>query len=513
MKRALFLLILISIMVPVAHAKDIILSLDQKEYYFKIGEDAIINLNSDNSYKENINGLLTYTITQSINQGNFQYSSTNTQSKSFLLEKGKTNIPLNFGTSDTPMTLSVKLKFSYTKDEAREVILDDIKIHFVSDESQKNNQQNQISSSSQKASQFVQQQQDPFAQQEQRMQQMINQMFGNQQQIQSQDPQKRLQNNQMSQDSNALKQQIQNQLQHKQRMQKEFQKELGKNQEFMKEHQKLLQQGYNLTGGSLNPESNNTGSFELNYENEEGEQAQLKGELDKGNLKNFIKDTPQSRQKMLEELQKNPEFQKYNEELKKEGFNQQNTQYTIEQNNSLMNINYINNKNQTATIKAEFVNNTVEKVELVKSNKKKRFYLWFIPILLVCGLLYYLYTKYFKKNKLEEEIKKKEVEKPFDYKKEAKRLLNKSRQLFEKKKYKDAYGTAAQSLRLYLSYENGLQKELTNDDLIKYLKEHKKNYKEIKECFDFCSLVEFAKYQPNKKDFEKIVRIVEKRIN
>ena len=54
---------------------------------------------------------------------------------------------------------------------------------------------------------------------------------------------------------------------------------------------------------------------------------------------------------------------------------------------------------------------------------------------------------------------------------------------------------------------------ITNDLIIKFLKSEKKDIKEIKECFDLSSLVEFARYQANKKDFEKIIKIVEKKIN
>lgn len=507
MKLRLLLLIMFVIMIPLVQAKDITLSLEQEEYYFKVGENAIINLKSDNSYNENIDGMLTYTITQSINQGNFQYSSSNTQSKPFSLEKGETELPLNFGTSDTPMTMSVGLKFSYTKNEAREVVLDDINIHFVSDESQKSNQQNQVSSSSQKASQSAQQQQDPFAQQEQRMQQMMDEMFGNQQQ-QPQTAQQRLQNNQLSQDSSALKQQMQNQLQEQQKMREEFQKQLEKNQELMKEHQELLNKGFNMTGGELNPISNNTGSFELNYQKQNGEEASLKGELNNGELNNLQKDTPENRQEMLQQLQNNKQFQEYDKQLKKQGFTQQEIGFSQQENRTNLQLNYANKDNETAEIKAELVNNTVEKVELINDKKIKNYW-WILPLILLLAVLGYLaYRKLSKKEMSKEATIKKEIEKPFDYKKESLAMLEKAKQLFDKKEYKDAYMLAGQSLRLYLSYKNNLKKETTNDEIIEHLKKHKNAFQEAKECFDLCSLVEFAKYQANKKDFNKIIKYI-----
>jgi HEPN domain-containing protein len=497
-------------MLPLVQAKDITFSLGQKDYYFKTGEDALISLKSENSYKETINGMLTYTITQSINQGNFQYSSSNTQSKSFSVDKGESDIPLNFGTSDTPMTLSVGLRFSYTKDEAREVILDDIKIHFVSDESQKNNQQSEVSSSSQKA-QAPQQQTYPFIQQGQRMQQMMDQMFGNQQQ-QPQTAQQRLQNNQLSQDSSALKQQMQNQLQEQQQMKQEFQKQLEKNQELLKEHQELLNKGFNLTNTNFNPLSNNTGSFELSYENQNGEQASLKGDLQDGELNNLEKDTPETRQKIMEQLQNNQQFQKYHKQLQKQGFAQQNAEFSHEQNKTNVQLNYANPNNETATIKAEIINNTVAKIELVNETKKEKKNYWrILLVLLLLGVLgYFAYKKFFKKPQSEETIVKNKVEMPFDYGEESLAMLKKAKKLFERKEYKDAYGKAGQALRLYLSYENNLKKEITNDEIIEFLRKNKRAFKDAKDCFDLCSLVEFAKYQANKKDFDKIMSYAKK---
>ena len=230
-KGCVLLFLLIAVAMPVAQAEDITLSLAQKDYYFKTGEYAVLKLKSENSYSQTIDGLLSYTITQQIKQGNFQYSSSSTRSAPFSVSEGESETPISFGSSDTPMTLSVDLKFSYTKDHGREVVLDNINIHFVSDESQKKNQRSQVKSSSSEAG-SPKQQQNQFAQQEQRMQQMIDKMFANQKQ-QPQNQQQALQNNQMAQDSTALKQQMQKQVQKQQKLKKEFQKQLSQNPEFI----------------------------------------------------------------------------------------------------------------------------------------------------------------------------------------------------------------------------------------------------------------------------------------
>jgi len=501
---------------PIANASlfssgDITFSVDQKDYYFMTGEDAIIPLNIENTYGKQINGMLTYTYTQEVNQGGMHMSSSNSQSTSFSVKDGETTQGLNFGTSDSPSELDISLKFVYTEKESRVVNLDGIRIHFVSDENQKQNQQNKQSSSSEEYTQSQQSQnsgQNLFSQ----MQQEISQMMNNNQQPQN--PQQALQNNQMAQDSSALKQQMENQIKEQQAMKQEFQRQLAQNQEFQKEHQELLNHGYNLINANLNPSSNNTGDFELNYQNKNGDQASLKGHMDNGEMQSLQKDTPESRQEVLSQLQKNEQFQEYQKQLQEQGYSQQNTEVSQKKEKTNVKVNYMNKKNETATITAEIVNKTVQNVELQKAEKEKQNHWWGLLILLLLSVLgYFAYKRLNKKTPLDATFAEKRTEKPFDYKSESIKLIEESIKLFGQKKYKDAYGTAGQALRLFLSYENKLNKEITNDEIINFLRGHKKEYKEAKECFDLCSLVEFAKYEANKKDFDKIIRKAKKIID
>lgn len=512
-KWGLLFLIGLFLFVPVTNASlfnsgDITFSIDQNDYYFKTGENAIIPLNIANTYGKQIDGMLIYTYTQEINQGGMHMSSSNSQSTSFSVKDGETTQSLDFGTSNSPSELDISLMFVYTEKESRVVNLDGIKIHFVSDENQKQNQQDKQSSSSEEYTQAQQTQssgQDPFS----RMQQQMNQMMNNNQQPQN--SQQALQNNQMAQDSSALKQQMQNQIKEQEAMKQEFQKQLAQNQDFQKEHQELLNQGYNLTNANVNPSSNNTGDFELDYQNKDGDQASLKGHMKNGEIENLQKDTPEGRQEILNQLQQNKQFQEYKNQLQKKGYSQQNTEFSQEQDKTNVKVNYVNQNNETATISTDIVNNTVQNVELQKAEKDKQNYWWILLILLLLAVFgYFAYKRLNNKPRQETDVVEKKKEKPFDYKSESIKLLEESKKLFGQKQYKDAYGTAGQALRLFLSYENKLNKEITNDEIINYLRYHKQGFKEAKECFDLCSLVEFAKYEANKKDFDKIINHAKK---
>jgi HEPN domain-containing protein len=509
-----FFLIIPTINAGLFNSGDITFSVNQKEYYFKTGENAIIPLEIENTYGKQINGMLSYTYTQEINQGGMHMSSSNTQSTSFSVEEGKNTENLNFGTSNSPSTLSISLKYSYTDKETRIVNLDEIKIHFVSDENQKQNKENKQASSSEKYSAPQQnQQQDPFSQ----MQKEIDEMMGRNQQQNSQTTEQKMQNNQIGQDSSALKKQMERQLQEQEQLKQEFQKQLSKNQEFQQEHQKLLQQGYNLTSGDLKPSSEDSGKFDLQYQKQNGEKAQLKGEMENGEIKNIQKLTQEDKEEIIKKLNENKDFKKLNKELQEENFNQKNMEFSLEENKTKIKVNYRNPQNQTNSISADVINGTIQNVRVENLNEEdKNYFLIFLIILIILLLIgsYFIYKKYYKKTKkVEKEIKNTIIEKPFDYKSEAKKLLNKSKILFQEKRYKDAYEKAGQSLRLYLSYKYGLKKEITNDEIIRILKNKNKEIKPIKECFDLCSLVEFAKYDANKKDFEKIIKLGEEIIN
>ena len=167
------------------YAQDILLSTNQTDYYFKTGENAIIPIEINNTYGKQISGILQYTISQLINQGNIQLSNYNTEKKSLSINEENNKISLDVGKSDTPSNFTVNLGFNYNENGNRIVPLGPIIIHFVSDESQKNtHQQNKMQSSSQPSTQSNQQ--DIFSQQQQQMEQGLNELFGNQSDLFSQ---------------------------------------------------------------------------------------------------------------------------------------------------------------------------------------------------------------------------------------------------------------------------------------------------------------------------------------
>ena len=99
-------------------------------------------------------------------------------------------------------------------------------------------------------------------------------------------------------------------------------------------------------------------------------------------------------------------------------------------------------------------------------------------------------------------------EKQFDHVLASQNLIKETKDNFKEGKYKDAYGKVSQAIRLFLSYDLNLNKEITNEDILSYLKNTKYPANEINNCFNISTLVEFAKYVPNQEEFEKLPLLI-----
>ena len=494
-------------------ADNITFSLDQKDYYFVTGEDAIFILHTNNSFEKTIDGTLSYTVSQSLNQGGMQYSNTNTQSTPFSVEKNESDIQMSFGSSDVPLILSVDLTFSYEELGTNALFINDITIYFVENESEKNNEENSQSSSSEKEDSSSQESEQAPAEDQKNLQDSIKEMFENKEQPEPlSETEEKLQNNQLSQDTSALKNEMNNKLREQQEMEDAFQNELVNNENFQKEQQELLDAGYNISDANLNPTSNNSGDFNIDYKNALGKNASLSGDMVNGSIDNIQKSSQEENEKSMDLLNDNEDYQRFVQELENASFEKTDTVFSQVVNETEIIVNYLNKNNESASITATIENDIVKNVEKnVDKNKSFwTFFLWISFVFLVFIVLsFFLYKRFMSIKKPVQPVIKKVLEEPFDYHDESILLLEKSKVSFSMKKYKDAYSLIAQALRLVYSYENNLNKELTNDDLITFLRREGREYLAVKNCFDLCSLVEFAKYSANKNDFNKILIFAE----
>ncbi|MCD6477671.1 MAG: hypothetical protein J7K87_01585 [Candidatus Aenigmarchaeota archaeon] len=342
--------------------------------------------------------------------------------------------------------------------------------------------------------------------------QELNQMFG------QQSSPSNVQNNQLSQNSNIIKHEMERQFQQQEQTMKQFQKNIFSNKQFQQQNQKFLSSGYNATNTTFNPVTNSTGTFKITYRNRNGETATLKGEMENGTMKSIMSLTPEDKKRILEKLKQNKEYQKYNSELLRMGFNQSTPIFDqISQNYTRVTIPY-RSKNGENEIYANYTNGTIRSVS-IKDNPESAAWnvLWLIIIFLILGVVsYFLYKRFIpllRKEKRHEESAKEmqHQEKKINYKKEARKMIEEAKKLFSEGKGKDAYEKVSQAVRFYFSYKLDIKREIVSSELLSILRKNKSGqYQEVKNCLNICGLVEFAKYSPNKKDFDYIISVAEK---
>ncbi len=384
------------------------------------------------------------------------------------------------------------------------------------------NMQSTSYSSSQQQNSMEQQMQEQMEQQMQESQQSMDEMM-QQMQEQMQQQMSNVQNNQMPQDTGALKQEMQKQREEYKQMQQELAQKIQEDEEFKKAHEEMLEQGYEMTGGEVDPESNNTGDFKMNYQDAAGETASVSGSMQDGEMQDMQKQSSAADKQMMEQMQQDPEFQKMQQELSEQGFNQSKPMPSFERdgNQTELTMEYQDAEGERAEITTKFENQTVTSVEMERDVKKEdeeeeenEWYRKLPGILLMLAgiaLVTYAIMKVNKK-KASQGNAMTDHEKPINHRKEAKKMLAEAQKLFAEDKRKDAYEMASQAVRLFYSHKFGYRKELTNSQTVDALKKHGGGHKDVQKCLNMCGMVEFAKYSANKKDFSEIIRIAEEAV-
>ena len=538
MKTLAILLLTFLGILQVVYAQDILLSTNQTEFYFSTGENAIIPIQINNTYGKQISGSLQYTRSQLINQGNVQLSNSNTEEKSLSIDNDSSKVFLNLGKSETPSDYSLNINYNYNVNGDRIVSLGPISVHFVSNDSKNTPGNAKMQSSSKPNNQpqanqhqdlFSQQQeiqqqldemlgnqQDLFSQQQKQMQQQLNEMLGNSQN-QTQNRQQQLQNNQLSQDSNALKHQLEKQVHKQEQVKNEFERKLFSNNDFLNKHQKLLQDGYTINNSDLHPVTNDTGTFNIKYNNTNGKWATLQGSVKNGTLAQINEQTQVEQDKLLGYLKQNTQYQQFNSKLLKGGFSPTNTTFLARTNQTDIILKYANNKLENASITAKFLNDNLKQVTL-KGGNSSQFYL--IPLLIFIAIMasvasvYIVIKKINKSNKPFVNSSLSSKPKTLDYVIGSKKLITEAIEHHDRGQYKEAFEIAGKSLRIFLNGDAGIKKEITNQELVQLIQNNNKYpLDDIRYCFKITDLVKFAKFEPAESDFRKIISLYEKLTN
>ena len=244
--------------------------------------------------------------------------------------------------------------------------------------------------------------------------------------------------------------------------------------------------------------------------------GKLKKELEKE-----MQQQKEQEEQIRKELAKNPDFVKYDKQLRNAGFNQTPASFNlVSQNHTQVTIPYRNESTGAERrIKADYINGTIQNVtlETVPEQKHKEerssrpwWLLLLIPLMGVIATGWFIFDKYLKKAR-RKEIQPQpiavESAQSVDYVREARRIIKEAEHLFRNGREKDAYEKISKAIRFYFSHKLGIKRELLNSELMNALKGRTdtETYSKVNKCLDLCGMVEFAKYRANREDFDKIV--------
>ena len=324
------------------------------------------------------------------------------------------------------------------------------------------------------------------------------------------DPGDRVRNNQLNQNTGALKEEMQQEMQKQEQMREEFQKQIAENPEFQQKHQGLMDMGYNLTNASVNPASNNTGDFELGYQKPDGSTARLTGMMQNGSMKEMMSHTSEDESAMLQRLEQTPEFQRLDEKLNQSGFERGSAAFDqLSQNHTKITVPYEDEDCEKREIHANYINGTIRDVGVVGKPELGGHPWWIlfsILILIVVG--WFVYGRYSNRGGA---VDVPPLQNPakVDYVAISRAMIGDARNLFERGEEKEAYKKVSQAVRSYVSYKFGANIEITAVEAVHLLKRRDQDFRMVKECLDRCGSVEFAKSQPDRVDFERVAEISE----
>ena len=317
-------------------------------------------------------------------------------------------------------------------------------------------------------------------------------------------------NQQDNQNMQGLKNEMLEEQKKQQEQMQQLEKTIESNQEMYDEHKKLEDNGYKLSEKDISPESRETGDFEYKYQKENGDTASIKGNVANGSVEDISSFSSDDERRLKKALENNTEFKKALEGLKKEGFSVESKSIKPTTAN-MTNYNYQMSNPETNETAEIFGNMTMEgnvtSVEVEKHNNKK--FPWFFAYLAaLIALCCYLWSKYIKKPETLTIVEPQKKEKPINYKKESKKMLDAAEKLYSRGQKKQAYEKASEAVRFFFKHKFETdKKELTATETIILLKKEKKDTKNIKAFFNTTNLVNFAKYKPNDRDFTKILKI------
>jgi len=493
----LLLAVAAALVLPAA-AAEITFSADSSEYYFPLGATATVPVTVTSTFDHDIEGTIQFTTTEQLqNSGTVMYSTKN-RVYSDTVSPGTTQIGLDAGTSTVEKSLKVQIVYDYTDTAPIQVTMPEIVIHFVSQVPQQSGQQNPVTSTSGSGTGNV-----PSGSSVQIVQQSVSvqQQAGRDGTVQQ------------AENTKALKEQLQREAQKAEQDKSLFEEALGRDPLLASVNETLAADGFTRQSLSSNPTSGNSGSFTMEYRNAAGESVAIGGSMENGAVPS-VKEQSKAPVNVTAPLASNVTYQAMVQQLQDKGYQRNSTALELSTSGAMINLTFQDPQGKQAFINATTSNGNVTQLSLEKEKEAPFDYL---PILagIVIGVVALVAAGVLYRKLRNRPLPARPpaasgdlYEEPFDHRKAARELLAQAESAYRKGHSADACGLAGQALRLCLSCENGVRRELTNAELLALLQSKGRDTRNIEDVLSQCADVEFARGLADEQEFSRIVAYV-----
>ncbi|MFA5331845.1 MAG: hypothetical protein WC342_05655 [Methanoregula sp.] len=507
-KVLLVLLIFAALIVPAAFAADITITSDKTDYYFGLGETANIALPVTNTYSQDMDGTLQFTTAEQLQNSGTVMTSTKNRVYTTTIPAGNSFLNISAGTSDVPKTMKIDVAFQYTGTSSTQVTLPEIIVHFVQDPSSASNPEGSaVTSTSGAASSGFGSSSVQIVQQAVSVQQQAGRDAGLSQSLSSD-----LQNNQLSQDTSALKAQLEQEAAKRDQTKNEFAENLSADPLVRQVNGTLEADGFTRQSVSSNPTDSSNGAFTMLYQNGAGEQISVAGSMTSGVVPSVMEQSAAALN-VTAPVAANATYRSSADELAGNGFLRNQTFVNQTLAGATVNVTFLSEQGRPAYINATVDQGNVTQVSLAIDHTEMNYLLIGIVIaliILIAFCAWILYRRYRARKKPAAQVipKPRPAPAPVDYRKEALRLIARAEVAFVRQEFPEAYGCLGQATRLFLSYRRGDCRELTNAELGPVLAASGDagQAQEILALLDRCSDVEFAKGYPEAGEFDAMVK-------
>jgi len=504
MKPGILILLLLfagMVVLPVS-AAEITFTAESSDYYIPLGQSADIPILVMSSYDHDIDGTLQFTTVEQLQNTGTVMTSTKNRVYTNTVSPGASQMTISGGTSSVEKIMQVQVVYDYTDTSPVQVTLPPITIHFGSQVPQASTTQTPVTSTSGAGSGSV-----PTSSSVQIVQQSVSvqQQAGRDGTLQQ-----ALSNSQQSQDAGALKEQLQREAEKAALDKAAFEEALSRDSLLGSVNESLAADGFARQSLSSNPASGTSGSFSMEYRNPAGESVTVSGSMEDGAIPSVTEQSA-APVNVTAPLASNTTFQSMAEQLKNQGYSRNSTAMNVSASGSTINLTYQDPQGKQAFINATTDGGNVTRISLAAEKEAPFDYLPLVAgIAIGAVVLIAAWVMYRKLRNRPVPVRLTPVsetlfEEPFDHRKAARELLAQAESAYQKGQPADACGLAGQALRLFLSCENGVRRELTNTELVSLLVSRNQNTQKVREILEQCTDVEFAKGSPGEGDFPAMI--------